>query len=665
MGIQGLLPALKPILEDGHIKDFKRKHVGVDTSSWLHKGAFACAYELAMGIVRPFPPNQLRCSCVMSWSVMQPTDKYIKYCLGRCKMMRAHGVIPVMVFDGCPMPAKRGTNDERARTRKAHVAQGMSLVQQGQRAAATKYFQGGISVTVEMTRHLQQALQAEGIEFIVAPYEADAQLAYMSLCGLIDCIVTEDSDLICYGAKRILFKMDHVGQGELYVDGNIGCVKNPDLANFTHTMLQYMCILAGCDFLPQIHGMGIKKAAAIVKTYRTMDKVFTACSTNPSFEIPGDYEDRFWLAVATFNHARVFNPRTQSACFLKDPPAAWLADPVLQQWLGPEKPRIQSQLLATGKLNPHTLEPYEEDRQSTVQRHPNRSRNVVERPNSSITAYVVGRRDVAGNCHTVRPGASPGRRPRRSRPVTPATSPGKSARSAEKTANPFVQFEETQPKSPAAEEKSRFFKTASDSPVQPTILCPESPVDEEQKPESTRRYSARNHASVLHEKSSTYRENARGVGKRRRVDLNRAPLDALDLDAFVYRPPVASGLDVGKGTAEAAGASRRQHDCQLPVDQEPRHHIQLDQFRCSNLSKATTLFPLARCSEADPIIDDEKYRPEKRQVAWRSADSDGSYSRQFAITARDVRRVSADSIESDDECLPKVVVDSGRSPEFL
>ena len=38
---------------------------------------------------------------------------------------------------------------------------------------------------------------------MVAPYEADAQLAYMSLEGLVDFVITEDSDTLPYGCSRV------------------------------------------------------------------------------------------------------------------------------------------------------------------------------------------------------------------------------------------------------------------------------------------------------------------------------------------------------------------------------------------------------------------------------------------------------------------------------
>lgn len=42
---------------------------------------------------------------------------------------------------------------------------------------------------------------------VVAPYEADAQLAYLSKIGYIDGVVTEDTDLLVFGAQTVLLKL--------------------------------------------------------------------------------------------------------------------------------------------------------------------------------------------------------------------------------------------------------------------------------------------------------------------------------------------------------------------------------------------------------------------------------------------------------------------------
>ncbi len=48
-----------------------------------------------------------------------------------------------------------------------------------------------------------QVLKREGVEFIVAPYEADAQLAYLAISGDVDAVITEDSDLLAYGCPKV------------------------------------------------------------------------------------------------------------------------------------------------------------------------------------------------------------------------------------------------------------------------------------------------------------------------------------------------------------------------------------------------------------------------------------------------------------------------------
>ena len=44
---------------------------------------------------------------------------------------------------------------------------------------------------------------------IIAPYEADAQLAFLVKSGIVDMIITEDSDLTLFGCDKVLFKLEH------------------------------------------------------------------------------------------------------------------------------------------------------------------------------------------------------------------------------------------------------------------------------------------------------------------------------------------------------------------------------------------------------------------------------------------------------------------------
>ena len=56
-------------------------------------------------------------------------------------------------------------------------------------------------------------LSLNHIEFYVAPYEADAQLAHLYITGRVSVVITEDSDLLPFGVNKCLFKMDRSGNG--------------------------------------------------------------------------------------------------------------------------------------------------------------------------------------------------------------------------------------------------------------------------------------------------------------------------------------------------------------------------------------------------------------------------------------------------------------------
>lgn len=54
-----------------------------------------------------------------------------------------------------------------------------------------------------MTFCFNQVARARGVDCVVAPYEADAQLAYLTKSGLAQAVITEDSDLLAFGCKKV------------------------------------------------------------------------------------------------------------------------------------------------------------------------------------------------------------------------------------------------------------------------------------------------------------------------------------------------------------------------------------------------------------------------------------------------------------------------------
>lgn len=87
----------------------------------------------------------------------------------------------------------------------------LQFIKVGQLSSPTLFFETG-GLTIPLLCGWAQALRAENIPYVVAPYEADAQLIYLEAHNYVDGILTEDSDLLVFGAKTVLFKMDGEGK---------------------------------------------------------------------------------------------------------------------------------------------------------------------------------------------------------------------------------------------------------------------------------------------------------------------------------------------------------------------------------------------------------------------------------------------------------------------
>jgi hypothetical protein len=114
-------------------------------------------------------------------------------------------------------------------------------------------------VTAEMAAELVVELKRLNVEFLVAPYEADAQMAWLAdvpeVRGGVAAVITEDSDMLCYGAVRaVLFKVDRAGAClEVQRDHLFGISR--ECVDLTDAMDQSRCVFqpapsSNCHYAP-------------------------------------------------------------------------------------------------------------------------------------------------------------------------------------------------------------------------------------------------------------------------------------------------------------------------------------------------------------------------------------------------------------------------------
>lgn len=90
---------------------------------------------------------------------MRPRS-HVRYCMKRVAMLKHFGVIPVMVFDGAPLPSKLAKEHERLASREENKAKGMELLRDGHRARAMDHFQKCIDITPELAYQLIEVQSA-------------------------------------------------------------------------------------------------------------------------------------------------------------------------------------------------------------------------------------------------------------------------------------------------------------------------------------------------------------------------------------------------------------------------------------------------------------------------------------------------------------------------
>lgn len=272
-------------------------------------------------------------------------------------MVKHFGAIPYLVFDGDFLPSKGRTEASRAKRREDSTKAGLELLKAGKPAQAQNELQKAIDVTPEMARHLIEELKREGIPYVVAPYEADAQLVYLERHGYTSGIISEDSDLLVFGAKRLLTKMDQHGQCIEINRRDFCAVREISLTGWTDDQFRQMAIFSGCDYLESVGNMGLKTAYRMMRKYKTPERVIRMLQFDGKFRVSENYLAQYKQAELTFLYQRVFCPEKQDIVLLSEPHPSSPLDIEEMPYIGARVDAAFAKAVAVGDVNPITKEP--------------------------------------------------------------------------------------------------------------------------------------------------------------------------------------------------------------------------------------------------------------------------------------------------------------------
>lgn len=341
MGVDGLLPFLKSATQEVHLEQYRGRRVAIDASCWLHRGAISCARELATGV---------------------PTDAFLRFPKKMIALCRAHAVEPLLVFDGAPMPMKARTDAARSKCRE--------MAEQAGDWART------VRITHQMVQQFIAWLRRDGTAFLVAPFEADAQVVHLVLCGYCAAAVSEDSDLLAYRCPAVLYKLSpETGHAKLITWDGLRSAQDSkgallfdgqwagEWGAWEAGLFASMCILAGCDYLPSFPGVGASSAHKLLRTSRSIERAVERLQLKVKGQPPSSVQVAAYLlqlrrCQEVFDHARVWDPAAGALIHLRPLPASTASDGEEFDYLGiPMGAEIAREVCCDATRDPVTLQP--------------------------------------------------------------------------------------------------------------------------------------------------------------------------------------------------------------------------------------------------------------------------------------------------------------------
>lgn len=185
MGIQGLHKGLTFATRKTSLRDFRRKVLAVDASSWLHRSVYSVSEKYVEGI----EGGHIDPSCI------RVSSNYIS---SRCKELL--GVFEIgkifLVMDGKRCPLKADTNGDRERRRQENLKEARKFKSMGRHNRAEEKYKTCIKIkddfTIAVMKEVKKSFSGDRrVQFVWSPYEADAQLAKLCVDRVADAVITE------------------------------------------------------------------------------------------------------------------------------------------------------------------------------------------------------------------------------------------------------------------------------------------------------------------------------------------------------------------------------------------------------------------------------------------------------------------------------------------
>ena len=207
-------------------------------------------------------------------------------------MFFKHNILPVYVLDGKAPDEKKFIIEQR-NYRKEKIIDEIHILEMKLMSATNEYekmqYQDNINklkkkyvvFSDNIISKITKFFDILGIPYIRNQNESDWLLSNLSKENIIDYILSEDSDMLAFGGKKILRNFSIREESFLLYDLDTILY---DL-EINHHQLVDICILCGCDYIKKITGYNCTKSFSIIKKHKTIENFIISNDEDKNVEI--------------------------------------------------------------------------------------------------------------------------------------------------------------------------------------------------------------------------------------------------------------------------------------------------------------------------------------------------------------------------------------------
>lgn len=265
MGIKGLMKLIgdeaPSCIKEGEMKNYFGRKIAVDASM--------CLYQFLIAV---------RQDGAQLTNEAGEITSHLSGMFYRTVRMIENGLKPVYVFDGKPPEMKSHELKKRAEGREKAKEELEEAKETGTAQEIDKQERRLVKVTKDHVRDAKKVLELLGVPYVEALCEAEAQCAQMCIEGQVNSIATEDMDSLCFKTPVLLRRLTMPESRKLPVQ-ELHYEKIMTALGLSHAQFVDLCILMGCDYVPNIKGIGPKKAFELIKKHNNIETILENIDT--------------------------------------------------------------------------------------------------------------------------------------------------------------------------------------------------------------------------------------------------------------------------------------------------------------------------------------------------------------------------------------------------